>query len=172
MAREALAVIIRFAGQAPIRRLRLSSYVRPRSPPQRCRSSTNMSSPSPEHEYLLLSRGQWDPAKSAEEIQAAIDSFYVWYERLVVEGKFKRGRRLATGAKLVTGSGVVDGPFAEAKEIIGGYWFIVASTLEEAAAIAADNPCLACGLAYEVRPIELERASAYRTTNETPSTSK
>ncbi len=102
-----------------------------------------MSSPSPEHEYLLLSRGQWDPDKSAEEVQSAIDSFYAWYERLVAEGKFKRGRRLATGTKLVTRSGVIDGPFAEAKEIIGGYWFIVASSLEEAAAVAAGNPCLA-----------------------------
>lgn len=129
-----------------------------------------MSSPSPEHEYLLLSRGQWDPDKSAEEVQSAIDDFYVWYECLVAEGKFKRGRRLATGAKLVTRAGVIDGPFAEAKEIIGGYWFIVASSLEEAAAIAAGNPCLACGLSYEVRPVELERASAYRTTNETPGT--
>lgn len=129
-----------------------------------------MPTPSPEHEYLLLSRGQWDPAKSAEEIQAAIDSFYLWYERLVAKGTFKPGRRLATGAKLVTGAGVLDGPFTEAKEIVGGYWFIVARSLEEAASIASDNPCLACGLVYEVRPIEQERASAYRTTNETPGT--
>ena len=125
-----------------------------------------MSNSAPNNEYLLLSRGQWDAAKSSEEIQAAIDSFYTWYERLVSEGRFKRGHRLATGAKLVTGTGVTDGPFAEAKEIVGGYWFIVASTLEEAAALAAENPCLACGLSYEVRPIELERASAFRESNE------
>lgn len=127
-----------------------------------------MSSSSSPNEYLLLSRGQWDPAKSKEEIQAAIDDFYLWYERLVAEGTFKRGHRLATGTKLVTPRGVIDGPFAEAKEIIGGYWFIVAGSLQEAAAIAAGNPCLACGLSYEVRPIEHERASAYRETNETP----
>lgn len=125
------------------------------------------STPSPS-EYLLLSRGQWDPAKSKEEIQAAIDNFYVWYEHRVAEGTFRRGHRLATGTKLVTRTGVVDGPFAEAKEVIGGYWFIVAGSLQEAAAIAAKNPCLACGLSYEVRPIEIERASAYRESNETP----
>jgi hypothetical protein len=118
----------------------------------------------------LLSRGQWDPRKSPEEIQSAIDSFYVWYERLVAEGKFKPGHRLATGTKLVTRTGVFDGPFVESKEIVGGYWFIVAGSLEEAASIAAQNPCLACGLSYEIRPIELERASAYRPSNETPST--
>lgn len=120
------------------------------------------------NDYLLLSRGQWDPARSPEEIQAAIDAFYVWYERLVAEGRFKRGQRLATGRRLVTRAGITDGPFTEAKEIIGGYWFIVAVSLEEAAAIASQNPCLACGLSYEIRPIETERASAYRISNETP----
>jgi hypothetical protein len=119
-------------------------------------------------EYLLLSRGQWDPDKSQEEVQSAIDSFYTWYEQLVAEGKFKRGHRLTTATKLVTRTGITDGPFAEAKEIIGGYWFIVASSLEEAAHIASQNPCLKCGLSYEVRPLELERASAYRESNESP----
>ena len=32
------------------------------------------------HDYLVLSRGQWDADKSNEEIQGAIDAFYVWYE--------------------------------------------------------------------------------------------
>jgi len=120
-------------------------------------------------EYLLLSRGQWDTDKSQEEIQSAIDRFYLWYERLVEQGTFKPGHRLATGTMLVSSHGVTDGPFTEAKEIIGGYWFIVAGSLQEAARIAAENPCLACGLSYEVRPIEHERASAYRAANETPS---
>lgn len=120
------------------------------------------------NEFLLLSRGRWDSDKSPEEIQAAIDAFYVWYDRLVAEGRFKPGRRLAVAAKYVTRAGVTDGPFAETKEVIGGYWFIVADSLQEAAAIAADNPCLACGLSYEIRPIELQRGSAYRESSETP----
>ena len=129
-----------------------------------------MTQPSSSSEYLLLSRGQWDRAKSQEEIQAAIDSFYTWYEQLVAQGRFKPGHRLATGGMLVSRSGVTDGPFTEAKEIIGGYWFIVADSLQEAAGIAARNPCLACGLSFEIRPIELERASAFRASNETPMT--
>ena len=64
---------------------------------------------------------------------------------------------------------VTDGPFTEAKEVIGGYWFIVAGSLEEAAKIAAGNPCLSCGLFYEIRPIDPERASALTVTTETPS---
>lgn len=123
---------------------------------------------SPTTEYLLLSRGHWDPAKSKEEIQAAIDSFYTWHEKLVAEGQFKAGQRLATGGVVVSQSEILDGPFTETKEVIGGYWFVVAGSLQEAAAIAAQSPCLPCGLMYEIRPIETERASAYRVSNETP----
>jgi hypothetical protein len=123
--------------------------------------------PSPS-EYLIVSRGHWDEDKSPEEIQAAIDAFYDWHARLVGEGKMKPGQRLARPAMLVSRHGVTDGPFAETKEVMGGYWFVLADSLAEAAALAAQNPCLACGLTYEVRPIEPERCSAFDTTNETP----
>ncbi|MCC6193932.1 MAG: hypothetical protein IT518_05630 [Burkholderiales bacterium] len=122
----------------------------------------------PESEYLLLSRGQWDASASPSEVEAAIDRFYAWYEDMVAMGRFRRGHRLASGGKLVARGHITDGPFAEAKELIGGYWFIVAASLEEAAATAAQNPCLAYGLTFEVRPIENERASAFRKSNETP----
>lgn len=127
-----------------------------------------MTTTSSTNEYLLLSRGQWDAARSPGEIQEAIDAFYAWHARLVAEGRFRRGQRLARAAKLVTRSGIIDGPFTEAKEVVGGYWFVLAASLDEAARIAADNPCLACGLAFEIRPIEPEQASAWRESNETP----
>ena len=119
-------------------------------------------------EYLLLSRGQWSPEKSKTDIQAAIDSFYEWHAQLVAAGKFKAGHRLSIESKFVSQLGITDGPFTESKEVIGGYWFIIAGSLEEAAGLAAQNPCLACGLSYEIRPLELEAASAYRISNETP----
>ena len=122
----------------------------------------------PQQEFLVLSRGKWDEDKTPEQIQEAIDRFYAWHERLVAQGKMKGGQRLAVECKLVTRAKIIDGPFAEAKEVVGGYWFIVAGSLDEAAAIAAENPCLACGLSYEIRPVELERASAYVSSNETP----
>ncbi|WP_297651973.1 YciI family protein [Hydrogenophaga sp.] len=122
----------------------------------------------PLSDYLVLSRGQWDADKSPEEIQQAIDDFYVWHDRLVAEGRMKSGQRLAAPARLVSRKGVTDGPFTEAKEIIGGYWFFVARSLEEAAALAAQNPCMACGLEFEVRPVEDERCSAFRDSCETP----
>ena len=119
-------------------------------------------------EFLILSRGQWDKDKSSEQIQQAIDAFYTWHEGLVQEGKAKPGQRLAIEGKIASPLGVIDGPFTESKEVIGGYWFFVARNLDEAAALAAQNPCIACGLSFEVRPIEHERASAYKRTNETP----
>jgi hypothetical protein len=127
-----------------------------------------MTNKTPPSEYLVISRGQWDRDLSREAIQDAIDRFYVWHGRLVDEGKMKGGQRLAREGKTVAKNGVTDGPFAETKEVIGGYWFILAGSLEEAAELAAGNPCLACGLSYEIRPIESVRASAFAVTNETP----
>lgn len=127
-----------------------------------------MSRNAPLSDYLVLSCGQWDKDKSSEEIQGAIDAFYQWYERSLREGRMKPGQRLAREGKRVSRQAIIDGPFSETKEVIGGYWFIVAASLEEAAALAAENPCMACGLWYEVRPVELERASAFKLTNETP----
>ncbi len=120
-------------------------------------------------EYLLLSRGQWDKASSKTDIEAAIDKFYAWYEANLAKGVFKPGSRLTTDAALVTREGIrTDGPFAEGKEVIGGYWIIVAESLAAAAAIASENPVLPHGLNFEIRPLESERGSAYRHTNETP----
>ncbi len=127
-----------------------------------------MSSSPPLSEYLVISRGQWDSDKTSEEIQTAIDGFYVWYERLLDEGRMKPGQRLAVEGRRVSRGGITDGPFAEAKEVIGGYWFIMAASLDEAAALAAENPCMTCGLTYDVRPTEAARASACAVTSETP----
>jgi hypothetical protein len=120
------------------------------------------------HDYLILSRGQWDSNASTQDIQAAIDRFYAWYENNLTAGVFKPGSRLARDGKTVSKHSVVDGPFAEAKEVVGGYWFIVAGSLDEAAQIAAQNPCIAYGLSFEVRPLEPARASAFELASETP----
>jgi hypothetical protein len=130
--------------------------------------SKPMSNKTERSEYLVISRGQWDADKSSEEIQKAIDAFYDWHDRLVGEGKMRSGQRLARTSMVVSRHGITDGPFTETKEVIGGYWFFLADNLAEAAALAAQNPCLACGLTYEVRPIESERCSAFEETAETP----
>jgi hypothetical protein len=119
--------------------------------------------------YLVLSRGQWDQNAAKGDIDAAIGRFYEWYSSNLAAGRIEPGSRLSTEAALVSKSGIsTDGPFCEAKEVIGGYWIIVAGSLREAAEFAAQNPCVAHGLQFEIRPLEAERASAYKVTNETP----
>ena len=128
-----------------------------------------MNEPSPVSEYLVLSRGQWDKDASKEDIESAIQKFYDWYERNLNNGRMKAGSRLSTEAATVSKSGIVtDGPFGEAKEVVGGYWFIVARSLREAAELAAQNPCAQYGLTFEIRPFESARASAHNITNENP----
>ncbi len=122
----------------------------------------------PKSQYLIISRGQWDKDASPEEIQKAIEDFYFWLGQLVDEGKMKRGQRLGIGGKTVSRKGITDGPFGEAKEVVGGYWFILAGSLEEAAEIASENPTMKCGLFFEIRPFDSEQATAYAVTNETP----
>jgi hypothetical protein len=120
------------------------------------------------NEYLLISRGQWDEDADKDAVQDTIDRFYVWYEEGLAQGRLKPGSRLANRGKLVSRTAVTDGPFSESKELIGGYWFVLADTLEEAAAIAAENPCLAFGLTLEVRALDPARSSTAMVTNETP----
>jgi len=123
----------------------------------------------PLSEYLVLSRGQWDKDASKEDIEAAIHKFYEWYERNLKDRRMKAGSRLSRERALVSNAGIVtDGPFGEGKEVVGGYWFIVARSLREAAELAAQNPCAQYGLSFEIRPLESERASAYNVTNENP----
>ena len=130
-----------------------------------------MTEQNPRSEFLVISRGQWDADAAPEAIQAAIDAFYLWLERMIDEGRMKTGQRLATGGATVSRKHVLtDGPFGEAKEVVGGYWFILAHDLEEAAQLAAQNPCMQQGLFYEIRPVDPEKGSAYAITNETPGT--
>ncbi|HEY8900466.1 MAG TPA: YciI family protein [Chthoniobacterales bacterium] len=128
-----------------------------------------MSDPASRSEFLVISRGQWDADAAPADIQIAIDQFYEWLERLVAEGRMRPGQRLKPETRLVTRTGVLtDGPFIETKEVIGGFWFIQATSLEEAADLAAQNPCLNYGLSYEIRPIEPERADAFAPSTERP----
>jgi hypothetical protein len=64
-------------------------------------------------------------------------------EPLELEGKTLRGRNKT----------VVDGPFAEAKDLVTGVLFIEASTIDEALALARDCPIFIYDGAVEIRPI-------------------
>lgn len=128
-----------------------------------------MNTEAPLHDYLVLSRGHWDADSSKEQINTAIDQFYAWLNVNVEAGKMRPGSRLHMERASVSKAGVVtDGPFGEAKEVVGGYWFVTASSLVEAAELLSHSPTLQHGLHFEVRPLDPEKCSAYDLTNETP----
>jgi hypothetical protein len=79
-----------------------------------------------------------------------------WYDGLARAGKVEHGRPLGLGGRVVSGAKgerVIDGPYAEGKEIIGGYFFLKAADIDEATAIAKRCPGLPLGLTVEVRPV-------------------
>jgi hypothetical protein len=115
--------------------------------------------PSPS-EYLVIARGQWDKGLSRQRIGSVIAEFYLWLDRMVDEGRMKPGQRLAHEGKTVARQDLItDGPFGESKEVVAGYWFILAKSLDEAARIASGNPCLDFGAFTEIRPIDPQRAT-------------
>ncbi len=128
-----------------------------------------MNTEAPLHDYLVLSRGQWDKESSKDQINIAIDEFYAWLTGHIEAGRMRSGSRLTTDRASVSKAGVVtDGPFGEAKEVVGGYWFVTARSLQEAADWLSHSPTLQHGLHYEVRPLDPEKCSAFDITSETP----
>jgi hypothetical protein len=119
---------------------------------------------SPASEYVVICRGQWDKTASRDQIAKVIDQFYGWLDGLVGRGKAKHGQRLKYEGKTVSRRNVMtDGPFGESKEVIGGFWFVIANTLDEAAEIMGGNPCLDYGLLLEIRPIDPRPATVDNT---------
>jgi hypothetical protein len=109
--------------------------------------------------YMLLFRNSGPETHahlSAEQRQQLIMRWNAWFEGLVAEGKATEGQPLELETRLVSGPGggrVVDGPFPEAKEAIGGYVKLMVDGFEEATAIAQRHPGLAHGLIIEVRQL-------------------
>ncbi|MET0253586.1 MAG: YciI family protein [Terrimicrobiaceae bacterium] len=110
-----------------------------------------------QEDYLLLFRGNaWLKQLSDAEVQKVTSEWMNWFEGLVQEGKCKGGHPLRDMGKLVTGKRghiVIDGPFAESKEAIGGYFHLRVADEAEAVAIAQQCPGLEYGCVVEVRPL-------------------
>lgn len=108
-------------------------------------------------DYLILFRGtNWDKGLSPELRQQVVTDWYAWFERLKEEGKCTGGHPLRDEGRLVSGkkgSTVADGPFAESKEAIGGYFYLQVADEHEAVAIAQQCPGLDYGTVVEVRPV-------------------
>ena len=107
--------------------------------------------------FLLLFRNSGPETHahlSLEQRQQLMVRWNAWYDRLAAEGKASEGQPLELETRRVSGSKgerVTDGPFAEAKEAVGGYVKLLAGSLEEATEIAQRHPGLQYGLIIEIR---------------------
>src|ERR1051326_3660115 len=106
--------------------------------------------------YLLLFRGQdWDKGLSPEKLQQVMGRVMGWFDGIAKSGKVKAGQPLARRGRIVSGKNgrvVADGPFAESKEVIGGYLLLDVQDCDEALQIAKSFPCLEYDISIEVRP--------------------
>jgi hypothetical protein len=110
--------------------------------------------------YMMMIVGDeeaWD-ALSTEQEAAVHERIGAWWEEQARAGRIVGGHELQPSATATTvrvnGSGrptVTDGPFAEAKEVVGGYAILEVADLEEAISLASSWPGRSDTL--EIRPI-------------------
>jgi hypothetical protein len=111
-------------------------------------------------EYMLLIYGNEADAKkmSQEEGHKIYQEYMTFTQDLAKSGKQKGGAPLEQSATATTvrvrngKTTVTDGPFAETKEQLGGYYLVEAKDLDEAISIAARIPGAKYG-SIEVRPV-------------------
>jgi hypothetical protein len=98
-------------------------------------------------------------ALSPADMQRIIAQYSAWSDRMAQAGRLVGGEKLKDDGgkhlKMVNGKHTVrDGPYAEAKEIVGGYFLIEAADYAEITTLCADCPHLALGGRIEVREID------------------
>lgn len=106
-------------------------------------------------EFLYIYRGPPRPT-DPQEAQQVLQKWMTWLEELARQGKIKdRGQPLEPSGKVVNGKQktITDGPYVEAKDLVGGFSLIVARDLDEAAELSRGCPILERGGSVEVRPI-------------------
>ena len=106
-------------------------------------------------EFTYLFRGR-DRTASPEQMQRTMEKWVAWFKDLGAKGHLKDpGHPLEATGKVVKGKQktVNDGPYAEAKDVVGGYIVIEAKDLAQAAEISKGCPILEGGGSVEVRPI-------------------
>lgn len=107
------------------------------------------------NEFVYLYRGG-ESGRSPEQAQQSMQRWMAWFKELAEKGHIKdRGQPLERSGKVVNGKRktVTDGPFAEAKDLVGGYTLILAKDLNEATELSKGCPILEFGGQVEVRPV-------------------
>jgi hypothetical protein len=106
-------------------------------------------------EFLYLYRGG-DSSGSPEEMQQTMQKWVAWMKQLGDQGHLKAiGNPLEPGGRVVKGKQktVTDGPYAETKDLVGGYTLVEAKDIDQAAELSKGCPIFETGGFVEVRPI-------------------
>ena len=112
--------------------------------------------------YMLLLHD--DPSSfgtlSPADIQTVIEKYMAWGKRLRAAGIITESNKLTEApGRVMRGQGssarITDGPYSETKEVLGGYYIIVADSYDEAAKRAADCPQLEYGGTIEIREVDV-----------------
>ena len=92
---------------------------------------------------------------SPEEMQVSMGRWMAWSEKMGKQGILKGGHALTASSKRVSGieRTVTDGPFAESKEVVGGYYIVTANNMDEVIKIAEDYPDYEYGNSVEIREV-------------------
>lgn len=106
-------------------------------------------------QFMLLLRGGEFPVYSPEEMQKVLEKYIGWADELRKNGKHRGGEELKNGGRILSAKNgkIVDGPFTETKEMIGGYYAIETKDLDEAVEISKGCPHLSYGGSVEIREI-------------------
>ena len=106
-------------------------------------------------EFVYLYRGG-ERGRSPERAQQMMQKWMAWFKELAEQGHIKdRGQPLEHTGKLVKGKqkSVIDGPFAETKDLVGGFTLIEARDLDQAVELSKGCPIFEVEGAVEVRPV-------------------
>jgi hypothetical protein len=91
---------------------------------------------------------------SPDQMQAELKKWHDWIGGIAAQGKFVGTNQLGFEGKTLKPNNVIaDGPYAEVKEIIGGYVIVKANSMDEAIQLAQGCPILFVGGHVEVRDI-------------------
>jgi hypothetical protein len=107
--------------------------------------------------FIYLFRGGMPANLSPEDMQAQMQRWMKWMEGLGQKGTLVGGEPLQTTGKQVNGKKkvVTDGPFVEAKEMVGGYLVVNAKDINDAVEISKGCPIFEYDDGkVEVRPIQ------------------
>lgn len=104
--------------------------------------------------YLVLFRSETagaPPSPSPEKMQQMFAAYKAWMEKFK-DDILDMGDKLKSGGRIVSASGVADGPYVEAKEIVGGYMIVAAESFDRAVEVVRACPAVAApGALLEVR---------------------